>query len=241
MLRETGREYLETIYNITVEGDIATGALLAQKFGVAPASVTEMLKRLQRDGYLTVQRATGSVLTEQGTVEAEQSLRLHRLTERFLFESLGMDWIAAHVEAHALQRAITPGIEARMLAVLGNPTTCPHGNPIPGSAPSTLDFLRQHEARRLSTIPLGLPMQVLCISEIVEDETGLLRYLGDKDIRPGARITVQDAGPDGAGPLMVEVSEQQVALGRAVAAKVWVWRPEPGVDQARRRDPAGTG
>src|SRR5918912_1269985 len=197
MLSATARDYLETIYNITMEGDAVVGARLAEKFGVSPASVAEMLRRLARDGYITLDRATGTALTEQGVTEAEASLRRHRLAERFLLEVLGMDWITAHEEAHALEHALTPAIEAHIVAVLGNPTTCPHGNPIPGSAPRARDFLRAQHALRLSAAPLGVPLRVVCISEVVEDETALLRYVGDVGLRPRRTFVVtgrQDLG-----------------------------------------------
>ena len=224
MLSETARDYLEAIYNITVEGDAVVGARLAVKFAVSAASVAEMLGRLRRDGYVTQSRATGPLLTPLGMAEAEASLRHHRLAERFLFEVLGMDWIGAHEEAHALQHALTPAIEARMVAVLGQPATCPHGNPIPGSGPNTHDFLRGHQALRLSAASAGELVEVLCISEVVEDETALLHYLGEKGVKPGVRLVLEDRGPGGAGPLMLSVDGASIALGREVAEKIWVCR-----------------
>jgi len=224
VLSAPAQDYLETIYNITVEGDAVVSARLAEKFGISPASVSEMLQRLQRDGYLILDRAQGPRLTAEGAAAAERSLRKHRLAERFLFEILGMDWITAHEEAHDFQHAMSSAIEARLVAVLGNPTTCPHGNPIPGSAPNTLDFLRAHQAHRLSDAPEQTHLTVLCISEVVEDETALLRYLGEKGIKPKAHIIIQDAGPGKAGPLTLVLANQTVALERAVADKVWVYR-----------------
>jgi DtxR family transcriptional regulator, Mn-dependent transcriptional regulator len=184
MLGATARECLETIYNVSMEGDAVVGARLAEKFGISPATMAEMLQRLARDGCLTMDRATGAVLTEQGAVEAEASLRRHRLAQRFLLEVLGMDWITVHEEVHALEPALTPAIGAHMVAVLGNPTTWPHGNPIPGSASQVRDFLRGQHALRLSAAPVGVPLCVLCISEVVEDETALLRYVGDVGLCP---------------------------------------------------------
>src|SRR5579863_1742379 len=106
MLSTTAQEYLETIYNITVEGDAVVNARLAAKFGVSAPSVTDMLHRLERDGYVTLDRSTGPRLTETGITAAEESLRRHRLAERFLLDVLHMDWIAAHEEAHALQTSL---------------------------------------------------------------------------------------------------------------------------------------
>jgi DtxR family Mn-dependent transcriptional regulator len=227
VLSTTALEYLETIYNITVEGDAVVNARLAEKFGVSPPSVTDMLHRLDRDGYVTLDRVTGARLTEQGISEAEVSLRRHRLAERFLADILKMDWISAHEEAHTLQRSLTPAIEARMVMVLGNPTTCPHGNPIPGSAPRTYDFLRAHHAYRLSAAPRATPLRVLCISEVVEDETALLRSVGEMGIRPGVAIAVREIGSGEAGPLVVELTQRSVTISRALAEKIWVCPPEP--------------
>ena len=222
MLSPTAVDYLETIYNIAAEGDAVVGARLAEKFHVAPATVTEMLHRLQRERYITMDRSTGPLLTDDGLVAAEGGLRRHRLAERFLAEVLGMDWITAHEEANALQRAMTPAIEERVVSVLGNPTTCPHGNPIPGSGVNPREYLRDNQAQRLSSASIGVPVQLLCTSEVVEDESILLRYLSEKGLQPGIIITVRDNGPDDTSPLMLEVAGEPVALGRDVARRIWV-------------------
>jgi DtxR family Mn-dependent transcriptional regulator len=233
----TARDYLETIYNIAAEGEAVVGARLAEKFHVAAASVTEMLHRLQREGYIEMDRTRGPVLTAEGLGEAEGSLRQHRLAERFLAEVLGMDWIAAHEEAHALQHAMTPAIEKRVVEVLGNPQTCPHGNPIPGSGVNTREYLRDHQAERLSGLAIGSPVRVLCTSEVVEDESALLRYLSDKGIQPGTSVIVRDNGPDDSSPLMLDVAGAPVALGRDVARRIWVEPSEKSI--AGRRNLAG--
>jgi DtxR family transcriptional regulator, iron-dependent repressor len=233
MLSSTAQEYLETIYNIAAEGEPVVGARLAEKFHVAPATVTEMLHRLQREQYITMDRATGPVLTGEGLTAAEASLRQHRLAERFLAEVLGMDWIEAHEEAHALQHAMTPAIEERIVTVLGNPTTCPHGNPIPGSGLNPREYLRDHHAERLSGVAVGRPVELFCTSEVVEDESTLLRYLSEKGLHPGIAITVRDSGPDEGSPLMVEVAGNHVALGRDVARRIWV-RPLESATASRR-------
>jgi DtxR family Mn-dependent transcriptional regulator len=207
MLSPTAVDYLETIYNIAAEGDPVVGARLAEKFHVAPATVTEMLHRLQRESYITMDRSTGPVLTDEGLEAAEV---------------LGMDWITAHEEAHALQRAMTPAIEERVVIVLGNPTTCPHGNPIPGSGLNTREYLRDQHAVRLSGMGVGTPSELLCTSEVVEDESALLRYLSEKGLQPGTAITVKDSGPGLSSPLMLEVGGNPVALGRDVARRIWV-------------------
>src|SRR3954452_16205370 len=131
------REYLETIYNLAVEGDPIVGARLAEKFGVSAANVAGVLKRLKERGLIVMpgrgrgRAGEGIELTTEGRAEAEALLRQHRLAERFLADVLGMDWVQAHEEAHHLELGMSPAIEERLMNLLGNPRTCPHGNPIP--------------------------------------------------------------------------------------------------------------
>lgn len=215
----TTQEYLETIYNIAMEGDPIVGARLAQHFGVTPPTVTATLQRLVRDGYITLDRRHGAVLTGLGFTTAERVLRRHRLAERFLYEMLGMDWIMAHEQAHAMEHAMTPEIEERLAATLGDPTTCPHGNPIPGSHLSSREYLRDQDARRLSTISLGVAVKVLCLSEVVEDETALLRQAGEAGLRPGCIVTVLAGLNDG---VRVAVGPREYDLPSALASRIWV-------------------
>jgi len=215
-------EYLQAIYNLAMEGEPVVGARLAEKFGVSPPTVTATLKRMRADHLLS--DALGEVaLSDQGKVAAEASLRRHRLCERFLAETLGMDWVEAHEQAHHLEHALTPEIEASMVAKLGNPRTCPHGNPIPGSGFDPLTYLREQGAVRLSDARAGSPLRVVSISEMVEDETALLRYLGERGVRPGATLRVVEHAPKN-GPTVARLDRdgQTVALEHAVAHKLWV-------------------
>src|SRR5213593_2450736 len=167
-LSATVEEYLETIYNMNMEDEVVIGARLAEKFRVAPPSVTEMLKRLVRDGYVEMDQKRQVKLTEAGNKVAEAVLRRHRLTERFLVDMLGMQWHQVHEEACRLEHFISGAVEARVIAALDNPTTCPHGNPIPGSVPDARNYLKDQHAVRLSSIPAGEQATILCISEVVE-------------------------------------------------------------------------
>src|SRR2546428_5309842 len=151
-LSATVEEYLETIYNMSMESEVVIGARLAERFRVAAPSVTEMLKRLVRDGYVEMNSKRHIVLTEAGNKAAEAVLRRHRLTERFLVDMLGMQWHQVHEEACRLEHFISGAVESRVIASLHNPTTCPHGNPIPGSVPSARTYLKDQGAIRLSTL-----------------------------------------------------------------------------------------
>src|SRR5438270_8796421 len=192
VLSATVEEYLETIYNMSMEDEVVIGARLAEKFCVAPPTVTEMLKRLVRDGYVEMDNKRQVTLTEAGNQAAEAVLRRHRLTERFLVDMLGMQWHQVHEEACRLEHFISGAVEARVITTLNNPTTCPHGNPIPGSVANARNYLKDKAAIRLSSAGVGEVVVILCISEVVEDEEGLILYLHEKGLTPGTQLTVLD-------------------------------------------------
>jgi DtxR family transcriptional regulator, Mn-dependent transcriptional regulator len=222
LLSATVEEYLETIYNISMEGELVIGARLADKFHVAPPTVTEMLKRLVRDGYVEMNNKRHVTLTEAGNQAAEAVLRRHRLTERFLVDMLGMQWHQVHEEACRLEHFISGAVEARVIASLNNPTTCPHGNPIPGSVPNARNYLKDRHAIRLSSLPTGGVATILCISEVVEDEEALILYLHEKGLTPEMRVTIlaQD-NTDPAEGVKLEVDGRSVSISKGVAEKIW--------------------
>lgn len=224
----TVEEYLETIYNMTMEGEVVIGARLAQKFGVAPPTVTEMLKRLVRSGYIEMDNKRQVTLTEAGNEIAESVLRRHRLTERFLVDILGMQWHEVHEEAERLEHSISGAVEANVIARLKDPTTCPHGNPIPGLVPNARNYLRDRHAVRLSTVTVGETVTILCISEVVEDEEALILYLHEKGLTPETRLMVlpvqENADSTTDELFRLQVSERLVTISKAAASKIWVTR-----------------
>jgi DtxR family Mn-dependent transcriptional regulator len=214
---------------MSMEGEVVIGARLAERFRVAAPSVTEMLKRLVRDGYVEMDHKRRVTLTEAGNQAAEAVLRRHRLTERFLVDMLGMQWHEVHEEACRLEHFISGAVEARVIANLNNPLTCPHGNPIPGSVPNARNYLKDHHAVRLSTVPEGVQTTILCISEVVEDEEALIRYLHDKGLTPGTQLTVialtRDNGSeqnDSSNSVTLRLEDREVSISQAVASKLWV-------------------
>lgn len=227
-LTATVEEYLETIYNMTAEQEVVIGARLAEKFHVAPPTVTEMLKRLVRDGYVEMDQKRQVSLTQSGYTAAEAVLRRHRLTERFLVDMLGMQWHQVHEEACRLEHFISGAVEARVLASLNFPTTCPHGNPIPGQVPSARTYLQDQGAVRLSTLSRGEVAQILCISEVVEDEEALIHYLHEKGLTPGTELTVLATPGTSEDPQdsdsHLRVGDQEIRISAAVPAKIWVKR-----------------
>lgn len=226
-LSATVEEYLETVYNMSVENEVVIGARLAEKFGVSAPTVTEMLKRLVRDGYIEMDNKRVVTLTEAGNLAAEAVLRRHRLTERFLVDMLGMQWHQVHEEACRLEHFISGAVEARVLTSLHNPTTCPHGNPIPGQV-AARTYLKDRGAVRLSTIKTGEQATILCISEVVEDEEALILYLHEKGLTPETTLTVQSEdiaskeSESSTETLLLQVDGRDVCISKAVAAKIWV-------------------
>lgn len=227
-LSATVEEYLETIYNMAMEDEVVIGARLAQKFGVSAPTVTEMLKRLVRDGYIEMDQRRQVTLTEQGIAAAEAVLRRHRLTERFLVDMLGLQWHQVHEEACRLEHFISGTVEARVMSSLNQPTTCPHGNPIPGAV-NARTYLKDKHAVRLSDVPVGEPATVLCISEVVEDEEGLILYLHDKGLMPDTKLKIL-ASPDSdehteEENFRIQMGEHEVAISKSAASKIWATRP----------------
>lgn len=226
LLSATVEEYLETIYNMSMEDEVVIGARLAERFGVSAPTVTEMLKRLVRDGYIEMDNKRHVTLTEAGNNAAEAVLRRHRLTERFLVDMLGMQWHQVHEEACRLEHFISGAVEERVITSLHNPTTCPHGNPIPGQVPNARNYLKDNNAVRLSTIAPGEPVKILCISEVVEDEEALILYLHEKGLTPGTQLTIQDTptAQEQATEVILRVDGREVSITRPVLAKLWVQR-----------------
>jgi len=212
--------YLETIYNLTMEGEVVIAARLAERFHITPPSVSETLRRMVEHGYIALDRRKQITLSEDGRALAESGLRRHRLLERMLVDVFHLDWTEAHEEAHRLEHGLSPMLEERMLSELGFPETCPHGNPIPAPGRDPTRYLADLGALRLSAAPSQEPLTVVCISEVVEDESALLRYLGERDVRPGARLSV--LSKQGAAGLVVEVGGREVAIAQAIADKLWV-------------------
>ncbi|HEU5229469.1 MAG TPA: metal-dependent transcriptional regulator [Ktedonobacteraceae bacterium] len=222
----TVEEYLETIYNMTMEDETVIGARLAERFNVSPPTVTEMLKRLVKQGYIEMNNKRHVTLTEAGIQAAEGVLRRHRLTERFLVDMLGMQWHEVHEEACRLEHFISGAVEARVIASLNHPTTCPHGNPIPGMVPNARNYLKDHHAVRLSTIPPGSTAKIFCISEVVEDEEALIFYLHQKGLTPGTQLLVVEqqsiSAEDSFESVKLQVESHEVCIDMASSAKIWV-------------------
>ena len=214
-LTETYENYLEAIYNMRDEGQKIINARLADRMGVKPPTVSQTLQRMARDGLVKID---GEItLTKQGAEIAEASIRRHRIIERFMSDILGIEWAVAHREAERLQHAISPLIEDKMLAALGHPTTCPHGNPIPGM----MNVKLPAEAMTLDNTQPNQAVEILRITEEGERDPRLLDYLQKENLIPGARITVQ-AVAEYTGVVTFKQEDKTIPLGLKAARTIWV-------------------
>ena len=187
---ESTEEYLEAIYRLEREGPGVTTSGLAADLGVAPASVSGMLKKLASDGYLTYTARSQAALTDAGFAIAIRVIRRNRLAEVFLHDVLGMPWDEVHQEACKLEHAISDRVEERLVAVLGDPQVCPHGHPIP-----PLD--RPGAPRCMLRLADMLPGTTVRIVEVVEDVPDMLRLLDAGGLRPGKTVQVVERSTSG--------------------------------------------
>ena len=172
-------EYCECIFELAEDDVDIIQARIADRLLVSRPAVSEMIKRLEAEGLLTNDGAI--VLTAAGIELAERVVRRHRLAERFLTDVLKLSWAEAHHEAGKWEHVMSDHVEQAMDRLLGSPTTCPHGNPIPGSAYVETD------AQPLSGIAIGSEFTVARIPEELEFTPGLLEFLEESSIQPGSR------------------------------------------------------
>jgi DtxR family Mn-dependent transcriptional regulator len=191
-------EYLETMLSLAEEGVPVIQARIAERLGRSAPSVSEMLERLIDDGYVSRQGRRLD-LTESGRALAEKVVRKHRLAERLLVDVIGLEWHKVHREAGRWEHVISDDVEARLVELLGDPATCPHGNPIPGSGSAAADV----STRPLAEVGSGERIRLVRISEEVELNLGSLTLLGEGGFIPGVVAVV--GGRDGEDNLEVQV------------------------------------
>lgn len=214
----SSREYLEALYEMAEEDLPLVQAGLARWMGVSPASASEAVKRLRRDGFVASE-GRNLLLTERGEEEARRLVRRHRLAERFLIQVIGLPWHRAHEEATAWERAISDDVEERITAMLDDPATCPHGNPIPGSR-NQVDL---SDLQALPSFGPGARVTLLRLTEDLELELDVMRFFEENGLMPGADVTVREVAPD--GTMTLEVEGRRVGLGPHLTDNLWVRAP----------------
>lgn len=184
-------EYLQTVYHLQESGVPAIRARLVERLRVSPPAVSEQVRRLEREGFVRMGAGRTVELTPAGHAYATTIVRRHRLAERLLVDVLGLPWHQVHAEAGRLEHAISPVLEARLVAVLGDPATCPHGNPIPGSkrAVELPGLIGLHQLRP------GVTARVARIEEDLQADHDVLVQLERAGLLPGAPVSVETEGP----------------------------------------------
>jgi DtxR family transcriptional regulator, iron-dependent repressor len=215
------QDYLAAIYDLASSDRPVIGARLAKHMGVSAPAVTESIQRMTRGGYVKVGRGKELFLTTKGRQIAEVMARRHRLLERWLTDTLGLNWTDAHEEAHRLEHALSPRVEDRLAAMLGMPSTCPHGNPIPGMARPAVRF----EPFPLAQAREGATVVVERITEEAEADKNLLEHLWRHDVRPGRRLKIAEVAP-WAGTVTAAGDGRSITLGLPAAGKIWVYLPK---------------
>ena len=205
-------EYCECIFELDEDDVAVIQARIADRLQVSRPAVSEMIRRLETEGLITTD---GSIrLTLQGETLAQQVVRRHRIAERFLTDILGLSWSQAHHEAGKWEHVMSAEVEQALDRVLGNPTTCPHGNPIPGSqyfAPSMVT---------LAELAIGAGFTVARIPEELEFTPGLLEFLEESHLVPGMRGAITASSPD--GTTTVEIDGQHVGIGTFASTRILV-------------------
>jgi DtxR family Mn-dependent transcriptional regulator len=211
-LSSTIQDYLLLIYVMERDKEPVVGTRLARLLGVTPPTVTNTLKRMRRDGWITTTK-DGTRLTEAGWNAARVVMRRHMLVEWMMSNTL--PWSKLHAEAHQLEHAISALAESALMEQLGKPRTCPHGNPLPGCEDAVAAWVP------LTSIAPGDKVIVRRIHELAEENAELLAYLETKRVTPGTQVTATEILPFNQ-TITIDVDGQPVTLSNAAARYIFV-------------------
>lgn len=208
----TIENYLSLMYVLERDREPVLGVRLAELMNVTPPTVTNTLKRMVRDGLITMDK-NGTRLTKAGKQYARTVVRRHMLTEWMMARML--PWSKLHEEAHNLEHAISSQVETALFEELGHPQTCPHGNPLPGCDEAVIDWVP------LTEISPNQVVVIRRVHELAEYNLELLAFLENKGITPGAEVTVLEVLPFNQ-TITLDVKGQAVTLGFASARYLFV-------------------
>lgn len=202
-------EYLQILFWLHEVGLPMTGANVARAMQLSPPTVHEMIRRLERDDFITRADDKTISFTPTGLEQAEEIVRRHRLIERFLTDVLNVPWDEVHEEAERLEHAMSPVLEERMLAAIGDATTCPHGHPI--------NVGQRVQGVPLADVAVDARVQVMRFENEAED---LLHYLKDSGLEPGLKGVISATG-DGE-VTVTDADGTAITITRSVAETVTV-------------------
>jgi DtxR family transcriptional regulator, Mn-dependent transcriptional regulator len=205
-------DYLKALFHLRAEGEAVTTGSIAHRVEVSPPSASAMLRRLRDAGLVQDTPEQQVELTDHGRRHALRVVRRHRLVETFLAEILDVPWDEVHAEAELLEHALSPALEDRIAARLGEPTHDPHGDPIPPREGA-------HDEAWPDPLDAAPTGAVFTVERVSDRDSEALRYLDELGVRPGTRLRVGERDPFG-GPLWVEVAGARRALGLPLARLV---------------------
>lgn len=203
-MHDTTEEYLESILAIEEEGVVPMRARLVERLGLSAAAVSETIGRLSEHGYVELHGDRSLHLTDKGRSLATTVVRRHRLAERLLVDVIGLEWEKVHREADRWEHAISTDVEEKLVLLLGDPATCPHGNPIPGSKNAG----RAYATTTLAQAATG-SITVRRVSERLETDDDGLRLISTAHLLPGSEATIIDKR-DGVVTVKTETGEHVV-------------------------------
>jgi DtxR family Mn-dependent transcriptional regulator len=206
--------YLKTIAEAESEGETVKATTLSRWLNVSAPAVTMAIKRLKRDGLISVDAEGTIALTGEGRGIADRLLNRHHLIERMLTEVFGMEWYKVHEEAEQLEHAVSADFERKLLERLGAGKDCPHGNRTGTDTPA------DRRKRGLQPLSEGSPAQQTQVVSVFERDRSLLEYLDGVGIRPGVSVAIAARADDGG--VQLEVGGRPVLLDAQVAARIWV-------------------
>jgi DtxR family Mn-dependent transcriptional regulator len=215
-LIDTTEMYLRTVYELQEEGIVPLRARIAERLQQSGPTVSQTVARMERDGLLVIQQDRHIELTQRGEAQAIRVMRKHRLAERLLVDVIGLDWETVHDEACRWEHVMSDEVERRLVALLGNPTESPFGNPIPGLAdldPGLAPGRPEPGTPLSARLTAAEPLRVQRIAEWLQEQPSLMGDLARAGIIPGAAITAQRQA-DGtvavsAGAATVSLTEEQ--------------------------------
>ncbi|MGI9578325.1 MAG: metal-dependent transcriptional regulator [Microthrixaceae bacterium] len=205
-------EYCEAIWELREDDILVIQARIAERLEVSRPAVSEMIHRMESEGLIQIGKSI--TLTDNGRTLAERVVRRHRLAERFLTDILELPWALAHEEAGKWEHVISEPVEEAMSRVLGEPTTCPHGNPIPGASYEVPD------TAPLADIEVGCKFTIDRIPEELEFTPGLLDFLEENDLVPGSAGVLTAMSPDGTAT--VEIDGRTIGVGAFATDRILV-------------------
>jgi len=217
MITISKEDYLKAIAEAEAEGETVIPATLSHWLNVTRPAVTFALKRLTKDGLVSVKAGGHIRLTSEGRSVAERTIVRHHLIERMLSEIFGMAWYEVHDEAERLEHAVSPSFEKRLVERLGHKETCPHGNGLALRSPAER---RKKGLRLLTEVEPGSNW---IVASVYERDRKLLEFFDQEGIRPGTRITLEARNYD--GTVSLSVDKHKIRLGVPAADKIWLAKP----------------